>query len=100
MDIVIIPLLHVALRVLDLYQMFLIVYIIISWLEAFNILNTYNKFVYMIQGFFYRIYEPVLGRIRAFMPSVGTLDLSPIVLIFALYFIKDVLIMVLRKFPQ
>lgn len=89
-----------ALTILDVYQMFLIVYIVISWLEAFNILNTHNKLVYIVQGFFYRIYEPVLGRIRSFIPSLGTIDLSPIILIFSLYFIIDVLVMVLRKFPQ
>ena len=99
MDIIFVPLLSVIIRIIDLYQFLLIVYVIFGWLEAFNILNRYNQFVYAVQGIFYRLYEPVLMRIRRFLPDMG-LDFSPIILLFALYFIQGVLTKILFKFPM
>lgn len=66
---------------LDIYVFFLFVWIIMSWLVAFNVINTYNRFVSMVMDFLYRITEPALRPIRSFMPDLGGIDLSPLVLL-------------------
>lgn len=100
MDIILVPLLYVILKILDLFQFFLIVHIAISWLENFNIINRYNRFVYLAQNFFFQIYEPILARIRRFMPNLGGIDLAPLALIFTLYFVQGVLARIIQKFPM
>jgi YggT family protein len=77
--------------IIDLYTFMLIASVILSWLVSFNVVNTQNKFVYMVGDFLYRITEPALRPIRRFMPNLGGLDISPIILILALYFIRDLL---------
>ena len=69
----------------------LILSIILSWLVQFNIVNQSNRLVYMIGDFLYRITEPALGRIRRYMPNLGGVDLSPMVLILALWFLRTFL---------
>jgi YggT family protein len=73
--------LEVILIVLDLYVWLLIASAILSWLIAFNVVNTRNQFVAAVAEFLYRITEPVLAPIRSFMPNLGGLDISPIILI-------------------
>lgn len=99
MDIIFVPLLSVLIRIIDLYQFLLIIYVIFSWLESFNVINRYNQFVYAMQGIFYRLYEPILMRIRRFLPDLG-LDFSPLILLFSLYFAQGVLAKILQKFPM
>ena len=77
--------------IIDIYVFLLIMSIVLSWLVIFNVVNTQNKFVYMIGDFLHRITEPVLGPIRRFLPNMGNLDLSPIVLVLGLYFVRDLL---------
>ena len=77
--------------IIDIYTFLLIMSVVLSWLVAFNVVNTQNRFVYMVGDFLHRITEPVLGPIRRFMPNMGGLDISPIILILALYFIRDLL---------
>ncbi len=72
---------EVILIVLDLYVWLLIASAILSWLIAFNVVNTRNQFVAAVAEFLYRITEPVLAPIRSFMPNLGGLDISPIILI-------------------
>jgi YggT family protein len=67
--------------VLQIYIYVLIVQVVLSWLIAFNVLNTRNRFVYQIAEIAYKLTEPALRPIRRIIPSVGGLDLSPIVLI-------------------
>ncbi len=86
--IIIAPLLYVFDAILDLIRYFLLAYVILSWLEAFDIVNRYNKVVYGIHNFLFRILEPILGRIRNFLPDLGGIDLSPIVLIFVIMFFQ------------
>ena len=62
--------------------------VIISWLISFNILNTQNKFVYAILELTYRLTDPFLNRIRRFMPNLGVLDISPIILLLLIWFIE------------
>ena len=61
---------------------------IFSWLIAFNVVNTRNQFVGAVAEFLYRITEPVLGPIRRRLPDLGGLDISPIILFFALMLIQ------------
>ena len=77
--------------VLGLFVWILILAVIMSWLISFNVVNTTNRVVSTIADFLYRFTEPVLRPIRRFMPNLGGLDLSPIVLLLAIWFVRDVL---------
>jgi YggT family protein len=83
--------LDIILIILDLYVWLLIASAILSWLIAFNVLNTRNQFVAAVAEFLYRITEPVLAPIRSFMPNLGGLDISPIILILIIMFIQRVI---------
>jgi len=83
--------LDIVLIVLDLYVWLLIASAILSWLIAFNVVNTRNQFVAAIAEFLFRITEPVLGPIRRALPSLGGLDISPIVLILIIMFLQRVI---------
>jgi YggT family protein len=76
---------------ITLYVWALILSAILSWLVAFNVINTSNRFVYMVGDFLHRITEPALRPIRRFIPSLGGIDISPILLILALFFVRDLL---------
>ena len=73
---------------LQLYVWLLIAAAILSWLVAFNVVNTRNQFVAMIGDFLYRITEPVLRPIRNLLPAMGGIDISPIILILIIIFIR------------
>ena len=77
-----------VLQLLKLYSYVVIANVIISWLIAFNILNTSNRFVYSILEFTYKLTEPILIKIRAFLPNLGAFDISPIILLLLLWFIE------------
>jgi YggT family protein len=77
--------------VITLYIWCLIVSAILSWLVAFNVVNTQNRIVYTVGDFLYRVTEPALAPIRRFLPSFGGIDLSPIVLILLLLFIRNLI---------
>ncbi|MBO38913.1 MAG: hypothetical protein CMM75_07025 [Rhodospirillaceae bacterium] len=85
------PLIRVAIIAVDLYIWIIIIGAIMSWLVAFNIINTTNQFVYMVIDFIYRITEPALRPIRRVIPNFGSVDISPIVLILGLIFLQMVL---------
>jgi YggT family protein len=89
--IIIDPLIRVAIIAVDLYIWVIIIGAILSWLVAFNIINTTNQFVYTIIDFLYRITEPALRPIRKVMPNFGGIDISPIALILGLVFLQMVL---------
>ena len=78
--------------VFTIYIYVLIASAIISWLTAFNILNTQNQFIYTVLGFLYRITEPALRPLRRLIPPLGGVDLSPMILILALYFIRNLIV--------
>jgi YggT family protein len=84
-------LLDVILIVLQLYIWLLIASAILSWLVAFNVVNTRNQFVAMIGDFLWRITEPVLRPIRSIMPNLGGIDISPVILILIIIFIQSVI---------
>ncbi len=91
MSVVLGPLLQVAIIVVDLYMWVIIIGVVLSWLVAFNVVNTSNRFVYLVGDFVHRVTEPALGRIRGILPNMGSLDLSPMLLILGLIFLKGVL---------
>ena len=79
---------YLILQILKLYSYVVIANVIISWLVAFNILNTQNRFVYSILELTYRLTEPFLKKIRSFLPNLVTLDISPIILLLLIWFIE------------
>jgi YggT family protein len=83
--------LDIIMIVLDLYTWLLIASAILSWLIAFNVVNTRNQFVAAVAEFLYRITEPMLGPIRRRLPNLGGLDISPIILILIIIFIERVI---------
>jgi len=83
--------LEVILIALDLYVWLLIASAILSWLIAFNVVNTRNQFVAGIAEFLYRITEPVLKPIRNILPSMGGLDISPVILILLIMLIQRII---------
>ena len=83
-----IALYYLALQVIKLYCYVVIANVVISWLVAFNVLNTSNRFVYSILEFTYRLTGPILNRIRGFLPNLGAFDISPIILLLLLWFIE------------
>ncbi|HCX14280.1 MAG TPA: hypothetical protein DGZ24_03075 [Rhodospirillaceae bacterium] len=91
MNTVLIPLLQVINIALDLYVWAIIISVVLSWLVAFNIINTYNQFVRMVMSSLGQLIEPALRRIRQFLPIFGGLDLSPIALILAIMFAQMVI---------
>ena len=76
-------------NIISLYIWILIINAIISWLVAFNILNTRNRFVYSVLDVSYRLTAPALNYIRRFLPNLGSIDISPVVLILALMFLRN-----------
>jgi YggT family protein len=84
-------LLEIIQIILDLYVYLLIASAILSWLIAFNVVNTRNQFVAAVAEFLYRITEPVLAPIRSVMPTLGGLDISPIILILIIFFIQKII---------
>ena len=84
--------LEVFLIVLDLYVWLLIASAVLSWLIAFNVVNTRNQLVAAVAEFLYRITEPLLAPIRSFMPNLGGLDISPIILILIIILIQKLIV--------
>ena len=85
------PVIRVLIAILDIYWWLVIIQAVASWLIAFNILNTYSRPVAMILDFLYRATEPALRPIRRVIPNLGGVDLSPLVLILLLYFVRNLL---------
>ena len=74
--------------ILWLYVCLLIAQAVLSWLLAFGVINRYNQTVSVIGDFLYRITEPALRPIRAILPNFGGLDISPVILILIIYFLR------------
>jgi YggT family protein len=87
-----IALLNFIAMVITLYMWVIIISVILSWLIAFNVINRHNQFVYMIADSMQRLSEPALRPIRRALPDLGGLDMSPVVLILILIFLRDVVI--------
>ena len=79
---------YLALQILKIYSYVVIANVVISWLVAFHVLNTQNRFVYSILDFTYRLTEPFLDRIRRYLPNLGAFDISPIILLMLIWIIQ------------
>ena len=79
---------YLVLQILKLYSYVVIGNVVISWLIAFNVLNTQNRFVYSILDLTHRLTDPILFKIRRFLPNLCSLDISPIVLLLLIWFIE------------
>tara|TARA_B100001996_G_scaffold104027_1_gene78213 strand:- start:1280 stop:1570 length:291 start_codon:yes stop_codon:yes gene_type:complete len=75
--------------VITIYLWIIIVNAVLSWLVAFNILNTQNRFVFSVLDATYKLTDPALNKIRRFIPNFGSIDISPVVLILILMFIRN-----------
>ena len=76
-------------NIINLYICVLIINVIMSWLVAFNVLNTSNRFVYSVLDVSQRLTDPPLNFIRRYLPNLGSIDISPIILILGLMFLRN-----------
>ncbi len=84
--------LDIILLVLQIYIWLLIAAAVLSWLIAFNVVNTRNQVVHMVADMLYRLTEPLLRPIRSMLPSLGGIDVSPVILILIILFLENVII--------
>lgn len=87
------PLIGFIVLVIGLYIWIVIASAILSWLVAFNVVNTNNRIVLSIADGLYRLTEPALRPIRNILPNLGGIDISPVILILILIFIRDVVLL-------
>lgn len=80
------------LTVISLYEWVIIAYVVVSWLMAFGVINTYNRFVSQANDTLYRLTEPALRPIRSVLPNLGGIDISPIILFVLLRFVQNLII--------
>jgi YggT family protein len=83
------PILLLLYRVIDIYFYILIINIVLSWLIAFNVVNTQNRLVVTILYATNRLTDPLLNPVRRILPNLGGIDISPIILVLCLLFIQD-----------
>ena len=77
--------------IITIYLWIIIINAILSWLVAFNVLNTQNRFVFSILDATYKLTDPALSKIRRFIPMFGSIDISPVILILFLMFLRNVI---------
>ena len=77
--------------IITIYLWIIIINALLSWLVAFNILNTQNRFVFSVLDATYKMTDPVLNKIRSFIPTFGSIDVSPVVLILLLMFLRNII---------
>ena len=82
------PILWLILTILNIYFWILIAMVVMSWLVAFNIINNHNNVVRQVSYALFRLTEPVLAPIRRFLPDLGGIDISPVIALIALQFIR------------
>ena len=85
-------LLALIIQIINLYKFVLLIYIIATWLISFNIINTSNRLVYTAMEFLYRLCEPSLRLVRKYVPNLGNIDISPIIVYLLLWFVQSLLI--------
>ena len=82
------PLIWLLLTLISIYTWIIIIAVVISWLVAFGVINTYNRFAKAAIGFFYGVTEPVFRQVRRVIPPIGGLDISPLIVLILLQFIS------------
>ena len=85
-------LLYLIIQIISLYKFVLIMYIIFTWLINFNIINTSNRFVYSVMEVLYKFSEPSLRIVRKYIPNLGSIDISPIVVFLLLEFLQRLIV--------
>lgn len=90
MDVVLISFLKVVDIALFMYMSAILISVILTWLVHFDVINTRNQFVYIVGNFLHKVTEPVLGRIRRFLPDLGGIDISPIIVFLIIMFMRNV----------
>ena len=78
-------------RIIYIYVWVLILNAVLSWLVAFNVLNMQNRFVFSVLEITYKLTDPPLNYIRRFLPSLGSIDISPVILILLIFFVRDLI---------
>ena len=81
--------------IITIYLWIIIINAILSWLVAFNVLNTQNRFVFSVLDATYKLTDPALSKIRRFIPMFGSIDISPVVLILILMFLRNIIFEIL-----
>jgi len=76
---------------ITIYLWIIIINAILSWLVAFNVLNTQNRFVFSVLDATYKLTDPALNKIRRFIPTFGSIDISPVILILLLMFLRNLI---------
>ena len=77
--------------IITIYLWIIIINAILSWLVAFNVLNTQNRFVFSLLDVTYKLTDPALNKIRRFIPTFGSIDISPVILILILMFLRNLI---------
>ncbi len=88
-----VALIQTVLLALDIYWWIVIASAVFSWLYAFNVVNSNNQIVGMIGSFLFKATEPALRPIRRFMPDLGGIDISPIILILVIFFLRQFIVL-------
>jgi len=78
-------------NIITIYLWIIIINAILSWLVAFNVLNTQNRFVFSVLDVTHKLTDPALNKIRRFIPTFGSIDISPVILILLLMFLRNLL---------
>ncbi len=86
------PVVELILLVIDIYKWVVIGQAVMSWLVAFGVINTHNRFVAQVGEMLYRLTEPALRPIRNFLPNLGGVDISPIILLLLLWFVQRLIV--------
>jgi len=90
-------LLQVLYMGLDLYKWIVIIHIILGWLVHFGVVNTHQPFVAAVGRFLFALTEPALRQVRRFVPNMGGIDISPIILFFIIFFLQAVIVNIMRS---
>ena len=91
MDVILQPLFQVIHIALGIYKWIVIIYVVMSWLVAFGVVNRSNQFVNMVGDFTARLTEPALAPIKRFVPTISGIDLSPLILLLVIFFLQGVI---------
>jgi len=86
------PFINLIITIINIYIWIIIAMVVMSWLVGFNVVNMQNDFVRQIRYALYRLTETLLGPIRRVLPDLGGLDISPMVLLLALYFLQQLIV--------
>ena len=87
-----IALLNLIASAITIYVWIIVIGVVLSWLVAFNVVNTHNRFVYTVVDTINRLTEPALRPIRNILPNLGGIDISPVILILLLFFLRNLIV--------